>query len=171
MITDKVKAIMGAVVLIVAIGATWHLTGLGYEAQIAKIRETAAKELAAQAESVLEKEREIKTLQTKLEKDFIDYEKKLITANDRFNARLNDALRLRDPGGSRCAADSATGTTTTSDGAGRGELSKEATGFLWSESTRADRVAGRLALCQQYVEVLQKELGGTTRHEAPTSQN
>lgn len=141
------------------IGATWHLSGLSHEAEMSKIRETAASELSAQVGKVLEKEREIKTLQTKIEKDFIVYEEKLITANTRFNARLNDAFRLRDPNATGCTPSSPSGTTTASDGPRGSELSKEATGFLWGESARADRVAGRLALCQQYVEVLQQQIG------------
>ena len=158
MLTMKVKTIMVATALTAIVGATWHLAGLSYTAQIAEIREAAALELATQTERVLEKEREIKALQTKIEKDFIEYEKKLITANDRFNARLSDAFRLRDPN-TTCDASQASGTAPTGDGPRRGELSKEATEFLWGESTRADRVAGRLALCQQYIDALQSQIG------------
>lgn len=159
MLTAKIKWALVAVAWVATIVATWHLTGLSHDAELSKIRESAAAELVSQTEKVLEKEREIKSLQTKIEKDFIVYERKLITANDRFNARLNDSLRLRDPNATGCAAGSNSGTTPTGDGSRRGELSKEATGFLWSESARADRVAGRLALCQQYVDVLQKQIG------------
>lgn len=163
MLTTKIKCALVAVAWAATIVVTWHLTGLSHEAELSKIRETAASELSAQVGKVLEKEREIKTLQTKIEKDFISYEEKLITANTRFNARLNDAFRLRDPNATGCAPTSPSGTTPTGDDSRRGELSRESTEFLWGESARADRVAGRLALCQQYVEVLQQQIGSLTK--------
>lgn len=161
----KTKVVASAVValLLAAVVSTWHYTGAVYRAEISKIKETAATEVAKHALATLEKEREIKKLQTKIEQDFIEYENKLITANDRFNARLSDSFRLRDKNASGCAAGADSTTTDSGDGSGGAELSKEATEFLWGESSRADRVAGRLALCQQYVEILQGQLGQSPR--------
>lgn len=87
--------------------------------------------------TIIEKQNEIKTLETKVS-----------------GLIKSGAIRMRDPNrvcSTRATKDANTSTTSRDDDSGDSELSGETAQFLWGESSRADRATEKLIACQKYV--------------------
>lgn len=131
--------------------ATHHLDATAERARAADYAEAANAKILATAQATLDTEHAAATkynaISTKLEKDKANVKANLNTV---LNGIADGTISLRDPYpiADNNAVSAVANTTSQCDGRATGELSKQATRFLFGEAARADEIVGQLTACQ-----------------------
>lgn len=152
----KVLAIVAMVVGLML--GTAYITSNYKDGQYAEIQLEVATEQAKQLKIATDKVRaselKIANLQTELEGSYGKENDRINEVLGHYTGLINDGFRLRDQkrfANKPVPADGSTRTTISSDQSTcSDELSAEATRFLLSFATDADKVVNQLVICQKY---------------------
>lgn len=130
------------------------LTANFYKAKISEMEKDYFHQIVIASEEAREIEEELNTVKNLLEDETEQKNEQIQDLLSKYNRAVASGKRLRDPGksNSSCVSNSPSSTVVNRENTKGGELSRESSEFLLSESARADRAVAQLKLCRDMYE-------------------